>query len=85
MGIDLTQQNVILELRPDTAAARAAEAGGGLMVGDRVLSVDGVPLRGRILTEVIQPADVHEFEVERMQGWAGFSIEETIGGGRRGR
>ena len=54
VGIDLTQANVILELRPGTAAARAAEEGAdaGLRVGDRVLSVDGVALNGRVLTEV---------------------------------
>jgi hypothetical protein len=80
VGIDLTQQNVIIEIRPDTAAARAAAEGGGLQVGDRVLSVDGVALRGRVLTEVIQPADVHDFEVERTQGWTGFSIEDVAEG-----
>ena len=74
VGIDLTQENVILEIRPDTAAARSS---GLLRVGDKVLSVDGVALRGRGLTEVIQPADTHEFEIERVQDWAGFSIEDT--------
>ena len=78
VGIDLTQQNVILEIRPETAASRAIDAGVGLQVGDRVLSVDGVSLRGRILTQVIQPADVHEFEVERVQGWSGFSIDTEV-------
>jgi len=77
VGIDLNQQNIILDIRPETAAARAADSGTGLLVGDRILSVDGVALNGRILTEVIQPADSHEFEVERMQGWAGFSIDDT--------
>jgi len=44
---------VILELRAGTAAAKAAEEGeAGLRVGDRVLTVDGVALNGRILTEV---------------------------------
>jgi len=77
VGIDLTQQNIILEIRPDTAAARALAAGGAhLQVGDRVLSVDGTALRGRVLTEVIQPGDNHDFEVERKQGFSGFSIEE---------
>ena len=47
VGVDLTQENVILELRPGTAAAHAAESGGGLQVGDHVLSVDGVSLGGR--------------------------------------
>lgn len=41
------------------------------------MCVDGTALSGRILTEVIAPADVHDFEVERMQGWSGFSIEDT--------
>ena len=66
-----------VEIRPDTAAFRASEAGSGLLVGDRILCVDGMALNGRILTEVIQPADSHGFEVERMQGWSGFSIEDT--------
>jgi len=31
---------------------------------------------------VIRPGDVHIFEVERVQGWAGFSIDDTaLGGG----
>ena len=79
VGIDLSQQNVILEIRPGTAAARAFEAdeATALQVGDRVLSVDGLSLHGRCLTDVMQPLEVHEFEVERVQGWAGFSIEDT--------
>ena len=86
VGIDLTQTNVILDIRPDTAAARAAEAAAvsglpsgenALQIGDRVLAVDGIALRGQILTAVIQPADTHEFEIERVQGWSGFSIDET--------
>ena len=77
VGIDLNAQNIILEIRPETAASRALEAGTGLRVGDRILSVDGAALNGRILTEVIQSADQHDFEVERLQGWAGFSIDET--------
>ena len=67
VGIDLTHMNMILDIRPGTAAARALESGSpGLMVGDRVLSVDGIPLHGRILTEVIQPADDHTFEVREI-------------------
>jgi hypothetical protein len=76
VGIDLTHENIILDIRPDTAAFRAAESGASFIVGDRVLSVDGIRLNGRVLTEVIQPRDEHTFEVERTQGWSGFSIEE---------
>ena len=77
VGIDLTHSNIIIELRPDTAAARAAEAGTGLQIGDRIVSVDGITLNDKVLTAVIQPGDVHEFEVERTVGWSGFSIEGT--------
>ena len=78
VGIDLTQDNVILDIRPDTAASRAADGeDGGLRVGDRVVSVDGIALTGRVLTSVIQPADSHTFEVDRNSGWSGFSIDET--------
>ena len=77
VGIDLTHNNTILEIRPNTAAAAALAAGNGFEVGDRVIAVDGVALNGVFLTEVIVPAESHIFEVERTQGWAGFSIEDT--------
>ena len=77
VGIDLTHTNVILDFRPGTAAERASESGTGFVVGDRVLSVDGIVLNGRVLTEVIQSAEEHVFTVERTQGWSGFSIEDT--------
>ena len=46
-------------------------------MGDRILVVDGIILNGRTLVSVMKPADTHSFEVERIQGWSGFSIEET--------
>ncbi|KAL1495447.1 hypothetical protein AB1Y20_016815 [Prymnesium parvum] len=79
VGVDLNTSNVILELRDNTAAAIAfaKDASNALRPGDRVLSVDGEPLGGRILTDVIVPAETHTFEVERAVDWHGFSIDET--------
>ena len=77
IGIDLTQTNVVLDFRPDTPASRASDLGTGLMVGDRILSVDGISLDGRALTSVLQPAESHSFSVERVKNWSGFSIEDT--------
>ena len=51
VGIDLTHQNVILDMRPDTAAARAAEAGTGL----QVISSWLLPLLHRLLLPRPQP------------------------------
>ena len=53
VGISLNKQNVIKEIRPESAAARAAEAGSGLLVGDKLLGVDDISLNGRLLTEVM--------------------------------
>ena len=77
VGIDLNPENCVLDIRPDTAAERAMESGSGIQVGDKILSVDGMALNGVILTAVMQPRETHVFEVERMSGWSGFSIDET--------
>ena len=48
VGIELNVHNVILELR----AGSAAEKGGGLRSGDRVVAIDGEQLNYRQLAEV---------------------------------
>ena len=68
VGLGLNAQQVITLLTPGGPAARC----GGLEVGDRVVSVDGVSLEAetaddRPLTvkDVLQPQDRHVFGVER--------------------
>ena len=47
------------------AAANASANGTGFRVGDLLLTVDGESLQGRLLKEVMTPADTHEFVVAR--------------------
>ena len=64
LGLIVSPQNVVLEL---TAGGSAAEDG-QLRIGDIILSVDGVPLAGRRLRELLVELPrlaVHSFVVRR--------------------
>ena len=73
VGLSLNLHNVVLEIAPGSAAEQSKL----INVGDRVIGCDGEQLKGKQLSSTIQPADVHEFEIERSQGWAGLSVEDT--------
>jgi C-terminal processing protease CtpA/Prc len=74
VGLSLNLNNEILELVPGSAADTSKL----IHVGDRVIGCDGVQMKGRQLSQMIVPGDVHEFEIERTTGWAGFSVEDTV-------
>jgi len=76
VGIGLTPRNVITTLVPGGAAALS----GQLRLGDRVVGVDGqtleTPEGNHTLGEVLRPADLHIFEVQRQD--EEFSPQQTI-------
>ena len=61
VGLGLDDVNRVTELSVGGAAA----ASGAIDVGDRVVSVDGDELSGRLLRDVISPAEMHVLGVEK--------------------
>jgi len=59
LGIGLTLDNIIVEVEPGGSVA----AEGHLRYGDQIVSVDGVPLAGRMLKDVIVPRKMHQLVV----------------------
>jgi len=59
LGINLTPENLIIDVTPGTPAA------GRLLVNDRVVGIDGERLRGRPAHGVLRPAPTHTFLVRR--------------------
>ena len=59
LGIGLTLDNIIVEVEPGGSVA----AQGDLRYGDQIVQVDGVPLSGRMLKDVIVPRKMHQLVV----------------------
>jgi myosin-5 len=59
LGIGLTLDNIIVEVEPGGSVA----AQGELQYGDQIVQVDGVPLTGRMLKDVIVPRKMHQLVV----------------------
>ena len=59
LGIGLTLDNIIVEVEP----GGAVHAQGDLQYGDQIVQVDGVPLSGRMLKDVIVPRRMHRLVV----------------------
>ena len=85
LGLELDSTNTVVTLVPGGAAL----AQGGLEVGDTIVSVNGAPLRGRLLRDVLdRTAALHTFEVRRIgpppasasagKGRAGGSVRRSL-------
>lgn len=59
LGIGLTLDNIIVEVEPGGSVA----AQGDLRYGDQIVQVDGIPLQGRMLKDVIVPRKMHQLVV----------------------
>jgi C-terminal processing protease CtpA/Prc len=59
LGIGLTLDNIIVEVEPGGSVA----AQGDLRYGDQIVQVDGIPLNGRMLKDVIVPRKMHNIVV----------------------
>jgi len=59
LGIGLTLDNIIVEVEPGGSVA----AQGELQYGDQIIAVDGKPLAGKMLKDVIVPKKKHELIV----------------------
>ena len=59
LGIGLTLDNIIVEVEPGGSVA----AQGDLRYGDQIVQVDGIPLHGRMLKDVIVPRKMHNLVV----------------------
>jgi len=59
LGIGLTLDNIIVEVEPGGSVA----AQGDLRYGDQIVQVDGIPLQGRMLKDVIVPRKTHQLVV----------------------
>ena len=66
LGLGLDSVNRVTILRP----GGPADACGLIAVGDRIVSVDGEPLGGLQLQQVLRPADRHVFGIEAGDGAA---------------
>ena len=62
IGVNLSASNLVTEVTPGTPAD------GVLHVGDRLVEIDGVPLRGRPAHAILTPAPSHQFRVRRRKG-----------------
>lgn len=60
IGLGLNTDNRVTIMKLDGPAGIS----GLIAVGDRIVAVDGEPLRGRQLKQVLRPADRHVFAVE---------------------
>lgn len=61
IGLGLDASNTITMVKPGTPAEAAC-----LALGDRILSVDGTALNGRAMADVMQAADSHVLQLERV-------------------
>ena len=59
LGMMLDDDNIVLEIKPNSPAQ------GLLQAGDQVLALDSVELAGRRLAQVLQPRPTHVFKVCR--------------------
>ena len=59
LGMMLDDDNIVLEIKPNSPAQ------GLLQADDQVLALDGVELAGRRLAQVLQPRPTHVFKVCR--------------------
>ena len=59
LGMMLDDDNIVLEIKPNSPAQ------GLLQADDKVLALDGVELAGRRLAQVLQPRPTHVFKVCR--------------------
>ena len=64
LGLVLNAQNLVTEVSP------GGPADGRLQVGDRLVEIDGVALRGRQAHAVLTPAPSHTFRVRRRNAHA---------------
>jgi len=77
LGIDINERNVIVKLIPGSFA----HSDGLLREGDVVMAVDGEPLEGRWLAQVIRPgADTYLFTVVS-EDWKVGTLQEQQGTG----
>ena len=59
LGIGLTLDNIIVEVEAEGSVASQ----GDLQYGDQIVQVDGIPLQGRMLKDVIAPRKMHQLVV----------------------
>ena len=60
MGCDLNDSNVVTKITEGTPAHRAK-----LLVGDQIIELDGEPLGGKKVSEVLTKRALHTFVVLR--------------------